>query len=44
MSDFNWRTSTYTDKYNCVEVSLTSEATTVRDSKDPYGGTLAFSN
>ncbi|WP_435830244.1 DUF397 domain-containing protein [Saccharopolyspora shandongensis] len=42
MSELNWRKSTYTDNYNCVEVALTSDAAAVRDSKNPDGGILAF--
>jgi hypothetical protein len=42
MNELNWRKSTYTEKYNCVEVAVTPDSTAVRDSKDPDGGTLAF--
>ncbi|PKW12595.1 DUF397 domain-containing protein [Saccharopolyspora spinosa] len=42
MNELNWRKSTYTEKYNCVEVAMTPETTAVRDSKDPDGGILAF--
>ncbi|MGP4021103.1 DUF397 domain-containing protein [Saccharopolyspora sp. 5N708] len=42
MTEPNWRKSTYSDKYNCVEVALTPEATAVRDSKNPCGDILNF--
>ncbi|MEU5849553.1 DUF397 domain-containing protein [Saccharopolyspora shandongensis] len=42
MSELNWRKSTYTDNYNCVEVALASDSAAVRDSKNPDGGILAF--
>ncbi|MFC3899241.1 DUF397 domain-containing protein [Lentzea rhizosphaerae] len=41
-----WRKSSYsgaTEDDNCVEVSLSRDAL-VRDSKNPFGGTLTFSS
>ncbi|MGQ0776634.1 MAG: DUF397 domain-containing protein [Pseudonocardiales bacterium] len=41
MNTTHWRKSSRsTDQPNCVEVSLTSSAVAVRDSKHPSGGTL----
>ncbi|MBB5155121.1 DUF397 domain-containing protein [Saccharopolyspora phatthalungensis] len=42
MTELNWRKSTYTDKYNCVEVAMTAARTAVRDSKNRDGETLNF--
>lgn len=38
MSDWNWRKSTRTGQYNCVEVALSPEAAAVRDSKNRAAG------
>lgn len=37
MSDRTWRKSTYTGKFDCVEVALSSDTTAIRDSKHPHG-------
>ncbi|MGI8308270.1 DUF397 domain-containing protein [Saccharopolyspora hattusasensis] len=43
MSELVWRKSSRSGSvHNCVEVAMTPDATAVRDSKDPDGGTLAF--
>jgi hypothetical protein len=40
----SWRKSSYSSSNggNCVEVGMNSYAIAVRDSKSPYGTTLAF--
>ena len=38
-----WRKSSYSGQYNCVEVALTSEIAAVRDSKDRAAGHFAVS-
>lgn len=38
MGELNWRKSTRTGDYNCVEVALSAEAAAVRDSKDRAAG------
>ncbi|MBB5155122.1 DUF397 domain-containing protein [Saccharopolyspora phatthalungensis] len=42
MTELNWRKSSYTDQYNCVEVAMTPDTTAVRDSKNRDGDALAF--
>ncbi|MGK5630146.1 DUF397 domain-containing protein [Streptomyces sp. URMC 123] len=44
MPDHIWFKSSYSDDHNpnCVEVATTPRLIHVRDSKDPYGPTLAF--
>ncbi|MEU5846070.1 DUF397 domain-containing protein [Saccharopolyspora shandongensis] len=44
LASAKWRKSSYTGGENdyCVEVADLSEATAVRDSKHPHGGTLLF--
>ncbi|MEV0702104.1 DUF397 domain-containing protein [Saccharopolyspora sp. NPDC050389] len=45
MNEQLWRKSSRSGSvHNCVEVALTSDAAAVRDSKNPDGGILAFSN
>ena len=41
-----WRKSTRSGPYsdNCVEVAVVERAVAVRDSKDPSGGVLLFTN
>ena len=43
MSELVWRKSKHSERYDCVEVALTSEFTAVRDSKDRAGGHFAVS-
>ena len=43
MSELVWRKSTRSQRYNCVEVAVTSEFAAVRDSKDRGGGHFAVS-
>ncbi len=43
MSELVWRKSTRSQRYDCVEVAVTSEFAAVRDSKDPAGGYFAVS-
>ncbi len=43
MSELLWRKSTRSERYNCVEVAVTSEFSAVRDSKDRAGGHFAVS-
>lgn len=43
MSELNWRKSSRSNEYNCVEVALTSEIAAVRDSKDRAAGHFAVS-
>ena len=43
MSELVWRKSTRSQRYDCVEVAVTSEFAAVRDSKDRGGGHLAVS-
>ncbi|WP_243791629.1 DUF397 domain-containing protein [Saccharopolyspora gloriosae] len=38
MAELNWRKSTRSGDYNCVEVALSLETTAVRDSKAPADG------
>lgn len=40
VDDRAWRTSSYSEKIECVEVAPLPDATGVRDSKDPDGGDL----
>ncbi|ACU40175.1 DUF397 domain-containing protein [Actinosynnema pretiosum subsp. pretiosum] len=43
MADQRWRkSSSSTTNPDCVELSITPDATSVRDSKDPSGGRLRF--
>ncbi|WP_258345635.1 DUF397 domain-containing protein [Saccharopolyspora gregorii] len=44
MAEPNWRTSTYSGDYNCVEVALLPESAAIRDSKDRAAGFLSFSS
>ena len=44
MTELKWRKSSYTEKYNCVEVAMSPTATAVRDSKNPDGGMLHVSS
>jgi hypothetical protein len=37
-----WRTSSFTDGVQCVEVALVGETIAVRDTKDRDGATLYF--
>jgi uncharacterized protein DUF397 len=37
-----WRKSTFSQSGDCVEVAFGETSVLVRDSKDPLGGTLAF--
>jgi hypothetical protein len=39
-----WRKSSYTRFENCIELSFSSNAVAVRDSKDPEGPVLSFSS
>ncbi|MBB6174019.1 hypothetical protein HNR23_004079 [Nocardiopsis mwathae] len=41
-SDLVFRTSSYTDRSDCVEVADLPGGAAVRDSKDPEKGALAF--
>ena len=41
MSELVWRKSTRSQRYNCVEVAVTSKLAAVRDSKDRSGGYFA---
>lgn len=43
MSDLAWRKSKHSERYDCVEVAVTSEFAAVRDSKDRGGGHFAVS-
>ncbi len=43
MDELAWRKSIRTAEYNCVEVAVTAEFVTVRDSKDHAGGHFAVS-
>jgi hypothetical protein len=43
MPELNWRTSSYSDKVECVEVAVMPEATALRDSKDRDGRRLVVS-
>ncbi len=43
MSELVWHKSTRSQRYNCVEVAVTSELAAVRDSKDRAGGHFAVS-
>lgn len=43
MSELVWRKSIRSERYNCVEVAVTSEFAAVRDSKDRAGGHFAVS-
>ncbi len=38
MGELNWRKSTRTGDYNCVEVALSPDTAAVRDSKDRAAG------
>ena len=38
MSELAWRKSKHSERYDCVEVAVTSEFAAVRDSKDRAGG------
>jgi hypothetical protein len=37
-----WRTSSFTEQHDCVEVALTPDTAAVRDTKNRTGGTLTF--
>lgn len=41
-SALTWRTSTYSDGLQCVEVAVSDDHIAVRDSKDPNGPILRF--
>lgn len=43
MSELAWRKSSRSERYNCVEVAMTSEFAAVRDSKDRAGGHFVVS-
>ena len=43
MSELVWRKSSRSQRYDCVEVAVTSEFAAVRDSKDRGGGHFAVS-
>ena len=43
MDELVWRKSTRSERYDCVEVALTSELVAVRDSKVRGGGYCAVS-
>jgi Domain of unknown function (DUF397) len=42
LSNARWRTSSYTEQGNCVEVAFVPGLVGVRDTKNRAGGTLAF--
>lgn len=42
LSKAKWRKSTYTTVNECVEVAFVDGVVAVRDSKDPTGPTLVF--
>lgn len=37
-----WRTSSFTEQGNCVEVAFVPGAAAIRDTKNRTGGTLTF--
>ncbi|WP_258345637.1 DUF397 domain-containing protein [Saccharopolyspora gregorii] len=43
MSELNWRKSSRSNQYNCVEVALSPHFVAVRDSKAVEGGRLTVS-
>lgn len=40
--EINWRTSSFTDGVQCVEVAMFGDEIAVRDTKDREGATLHF--
>ena len=42
LSRFNWRRSSYCANNSCVEVAILDNLVAVRDSKDPDGSILLF--
>jgi uncharacterized protein DUF397 len=42
MSNEEWRTSSFSDGMNCVEVADVGDLVALRDSKDPDGPVLNF--
>lgn len=43
-NDLAWRTSSYTDRNDCVEVADYSGGAAIRDSKHPDEGHLSFNS
>lgn len=43
MSELAWRKSKHSERYDCVEVAVTSEFAAVRDSKNQAAGHFAVS-
>jgi len=43
MSELNWRKSSRSNQYNCVEVAVSAEVVAVRDSKDRAAGHFVVS-